>query len=53
MVFQKEQCLAIKLIVTFDYNFTQYFLLEVNFNKFTIELHLLLISFILAEFLEN
>ena len=46
------QNLTTKLVVTLkNYNLIQYFfLLEVNFDKFTIGLYLILISFILAKF---
>ena len=50
------QSLATKLVVTLGYNLTQFFylfLFGVNFDKFTIGLHLLLISSMLAKFLEN
>ena len=46
------QNLITKLVVTLDYKLN-IFLLEVNFDKSTIKLHLLLISSILAKFQEN
>ena len=64
-----EKILVTKLVVNLGDNLTQYvlknkkkktkttllniFLFEVNFNKSTIILHLLLISSILVKFLEN
>ena len=58
-----EQSLVTKLVVTLGNNLTQYvlkkknllniFLLEMNFNKSNIRLHLLLISSIFAKFLKN
>ena len=42
------------LRIRFSYNFTQYiYLLDVNFGKSTIVLYFLLISSILAKFLED
>ena len=49
----EEQSLATKFVVVLGYNLTQYLLLEINFNKSTIRLHLFLIPFMLAKFLEN
>ena len=46
------QNLATKLVLALGYKLN-IFLLEVNFDKFTIGLHLLLISLILAKFQEN
>ena len=46
------QNLATELVVGLGYNLTPFFLLEVNFDKFTIRLYLLLISLILAKFLD-
>ena len=48
----KGQSLITKLVVTLGYKLN-IFLLEVNFDKFTIKLHLLLISSMLAKFQEN
>ena len=47
------QNLTTKLIVVLGYKLTQNFYLEVNFDKSTIELHFLLISYMLTKFLEN
>ena len=49
----EEQSLVTKFVVVLGYNLTQYLLLEINFDKSTIILHLLLIPFILTKFLEN
>ena len=46
------QSLITKLVVTLGYKLN-IFLLEVNFDKSTIKLHLLLISSMLAKFQEN
>ena len=46
------QSLDTKLVLALGYKFN-IFLLEVNFDKSTIRLHLLLISLILAKFQEN
>ena len=51
--FSCGQSLATKFVVTLNYNLINIFLLEVNFDKFTIRLHILFISFTLAKFLEN
>ena len=48
----RGQSLITKLVVTLGYKLN-IFLLEVNFDKFTIKLHLLLISSMLAKFQEN
>ena len=47
----EKQNLATKLVVTLDYNITQYLFIGGEFV--IIELHILLISSILAKFLEN
>ena len=51
-----EQSLVTKLVISLGYNHNIYiyifFLLEVNFNKSTDRLHILLISSILTKFLE-
>jgi len=48
------QSLAKKLVVALDYKIDcNIFLLEVNFDKSIIRLQFLLISFIVAKFLEN
>ena len=51
------QSLATKLVISLGYNhniyiYIYFFLLEVNFNKSTDRLHILLISSILTKFLE-
>ena len=46
------QNLATKLVLALGYKLN-IFLLEVNFDKFTIGLHFLFISSMLAKFLEN
>ena len=47
----EEQSLVTKLVITLGYIFTQY---RLSFYLFIFtQLHLLLISFILAKFLEN
>ena len=47
------QNLTTKLIVVLGYKLTQNFYLEVNFDKSTIELHFLLISYMLTKFLKK
>ena len=47
-----EQSFTTKLVLALGYKLN-IFLLEVNFDKFTIKLHLLLISSMLAKFQEN
>ena len=47
------QSLATKLILILGYNLLNIFLLDLNFNKSIIRLHILLIFLILANFLEN
>ena len=49
----KGQNLITKLVVTLSYNITKYLFIGNNFDKSTIELHLLLISSMLTKFLEN
>ena len=47
------QNLATKFVVALIYNITQYLFILGKFNKFTIGLHFLLISSMLAKYLEN
>ena len=51
--FKNGQSFSTNLVVALDYNFTQYFLLDVNFDKSTIRLYFLLIFSILAKFPED
>ena len=51
--FFKEQSLATKFVITLGYNLIQYLFIGGEFYKSTIRLHLLLISSMLANFLEN
>ena len=45
--------LSYKINCNFKYNFIQYLFIGENFDKFTIELHFLIISLMLIKYLEN
>ena len=49
-ILELERSLIINLVVTNDYNFTHIFLLDVNFDKSTIELNFLLVCLMLEKF---
>ena len=50
---KRGQSLATKFVVALGYTLLGIFLLEMNFDKSTTGLYLLLISLMLAKFLEN
>ena len=50
---KRGQSLVTKFVVALGYTLLNIFLLEMNFDKSTIGLYLLLISLMLAKFLEN
>ena len=49
-ILELERSLIINLVVTNDYNFTHIFLLDMNFDKSTIELNFLLVCLMLEKF---
>ena len=52
-IFLLGQSLGTQLVIVLGYNLTQYLFIEVNFDKSTIGLYILLISSMLAKFLKN